>query len=154
MPPLPEKKKGQKRVKHTFAQNLALRLRERARAVLAFALLPKVPFTDNIAEEEQGTGGTGDAHDQGHDEDLGRVPHLRGRATLSSDPGLYRHAQKEREKRLCRSDRRLAGRAHPSLLRLRIVAPSVPLTQRQASPPASPDRSVWTPENCAHFLPG
>ena len=51
MPPLPEKKKGQKRVKHTFAQNLALRLKEHARAVLAFALLPDVPFTNNIAEQ-------------------------------------------------------------------------------------------------------
>ena len=51
MPSLPEKKKGQKRVKHTFAQNLALRLREHARAVLAFALLPKVPFTNNLAEQ-------------------------------------------------------------------------------------------------------
>ena len=35
----------------TSGSILALRLREHARAVLAFALLPKVPFTNNLAEQ-------------------------------------------------------------------------------------------------------
>ena len=50
MNPVPERKKGQKRVKKPRPYNLAFRIKEYINEILAFAIDFRIPFTNNIAE--------------------------------------------------------------------------------------------------------
>ena len=67
------------RTKHRPGHNLLIRLHEFKDDVLRFLVDFSVPFTNNL---DQQPGRTGPAHDEGQDEDLRRLSHLRSRLRL------------------------------------------------------------------------